>query len=227
MNSVPAHRVWYDKWVKQCAVDGCDKLHLARGFCKPHYRKWRRSPEAAEAFPEASVRRCSVDGCDDIHQGHGYCQKHYTRWKTYGDPLTTKYNMDGPKKICSVADCDRAVKAKGLCPKHHLRAVRNAPLTPERERGDGWVNAGGYVFKQVQKRAIAEHRLVMERHLGRELLPHETVHHRNGDRSDNRLSNLELWSSSHPRGQRAIDKLRWAREIIALYETERGRLESK
>ena len=57
----------------------------------------------------------------------------------------------------------------------------------------------------------------MEREVGRPLLDCETVHHVNGVRDDNRLENLELWSSSHPAGQRVEDKVRWAREILALY----------
>jgi hypothetical protein len=57
----------------------------------------------------------------------------------------------------------------------------------------------------------------MEDYLGRKLLPEETVHHINGDGTDNRIKNLELWSSSHPCGQRVEDKLTWAKEIIELY----------
>ncbi|WP_082634979.1 MULTISPECIES: HNH endonuclease [Mycobacteroides] len=57
----------------------------------------------------------------------------------------------------------------------------------------------------------------MEKHLGRHLLPLEEVHHKNSDRSDNKLENLELWTRSHPAGSRVVDKVEWAAELRLLY----------
>ncbi len=95
----------------------------------------------------------------------------------------------------------------------------------KRKDGEGNIDAQGY--KTITKRGhpnqmdskgrIREHVFIMSEHLQRPLKKGESVHHKNGDRSDNRIENLELWAKGQPAGQRVEDKIQWAISFLESY----------
>jgi hypothetical protein len=63
-------------------------------------------------------------------------------------------------------------------------------------KGGRTIDAEGYVRILVDGKYYLEHRLIMEKHLKRFLLPEEVIHHRNHDKQDNRIENFELTTQS-------------------------------
>lgn len=95
-------------------------------------------------------------------------------------------------------------------------------------RFKGWsITTGGYRIIKIKNHPnaqangwILEHVYVMSEHIGRPLVDGENVHHRNGDRLDNRIENLELWVKMQPTGQRVSDRIKDAKRVLSLYGTD-------
>ncbi len=120
------------------------------------------------------------------------------------------------KRVCKLPECGRPHRGLGFCELHYRRyRLTGKVSTTRRENGTGCVK-NGYIWIDGRY----QHRTVMEEVLGRPLLPSENVHHKNGDRQDNRPENLELWVTLQPAGQRIEDLLAYADEIIARYRHE-------
>lgn len=115
---------------------------------------------------------------------------------------------------CKIESCYRRIYCREYCSKHYKSL--NISKIPLEKNNSGW-NHNGYVRLVIDGKEIPEHRYVMQKHLSRELLPSENVHHKNGNRSDNRIENLEIWSHHQPAGQRIEDKIQYAKEILQQY----------
>lgn len=88
-------------------------------------------------------------------------------------------------------------------------------------QGGVFVDAKGYRCLSNHKgKQVREHRVIMEEFLGRKLFVDENVHHKNGNKADNRIENLELWATNQPAGQRVEDKVVYAIEILKKYAPE-------
>lgn len=108
------------------------------------------------------------------------------------------------------------------------RKRHGIPLDVPRKKnknGDGCIDYTGYKTISVKghpnamddRGRIREHVFVMSEYLGRPLKKGESVHHKNGNKLDNRIENLEVWHKNQPAGQRLEDKITWAIEFLQEY----------
>jgi hypothetical protein len=169
---------------------------------------------------------CTVTDCTSTIKSTGYCAHHLRKHYKYGDALYVRKFKKDMANPCSVEGCEKRVQARSLCLMHYRRwSLYGDPLITKVDPEHRGINNYKYVVAYGHPNAnhigkIMEHRLVMSQMIGRPLEPNENVHHKNGNRSDNRPENLELWNTSQPAGQRPADKVEYAIMILGLYAPE-------
>jgi hypothetical protein len=177
-----------------CIAKGCKRTKLlARDLCSSHYKHWHAGWDDPD-IAHVPPREGDRCLCGRMVYANGMCSAHNQRKTLYGDPQFDKPLLK--KNTGGYVDRDGYIVVTGLKNDPRVREGRSSAF---------------------------EHHLVMADHLGRPIAEHETVHHKNGVRSDNRLENLELWSGAHPRGARVYDQVVWANEVIEKYGTDEGK----
>lgn len=104
----------------------------------------------------------------------------------------------------------------------NIRRIAPGPGTRLGQNLTAILHKGGYLVVTLSynnKRInYLIHKLVVEAFITqRELFSEENVHHKNGDKTDNRINNLELWAKYQPPGQRVEDLILFAKQILERY----------
>ena len=117
----------------------------------------------------------------------------------------TDFESRWGRQVCCSRTCARTWQAKVHGPTRWKGGVNKhaSGYLKQLAKGHPHADRDGYVM---------QHRLVMESVIGRPLKVSERVHHKNGNRQDNRPENLELWtgvgqSKKDPYGVRLVDKV--------------------
>ena len=214
-----------------CSFTGCTNKSHARELCGGHYAQFLVGKDLTPLKQQSRITNpvCSYPDCGRRTTAKGLCSSH-RRQQKQGKSLTPVRSQRPANQPCEFPGCPNSNTARGLCHAHYEQVRRGSDASPlwadrDFDNPDTWrgtTNTSGYVILTCTKNGVtrrkAEHRWVMEKHLGRDLLGHEEVHHINGVRDDNRIENLELWSTSQPKGQRVADKVAWAHEILETYK---------
>ena len=96
---------------------------------------------------------------------------------------------------CSIAECTKTTRLKrGLCSMHYQRWLEYGdPFHITRAaKGTGSISRDGYRRRRVADKKVMEHRFVWEQAYG-PIPDGFLIHHKNGNKLDNRIDNLELY----------------------------------
>jgi hypothetical protein len=197
---------------------GVHPWHYARGWCAMHYKRWLRTglPNARRTAPTA---RWMAATTRPSHAAGA------TRTTSAGAGTATSSPTARAARAPSTAAVDAATPVACATPTTVgcAQPVTLARTDPRRDRGG--LRAHGYWVVPVapeerwlvEDASAAEHRLVMARLLGRPSRATRASTTSTGCGRTTGPENLELWSSSHPSGQRVQDKVAWALQILARY----------
>lgn len=112
-----------------CDVDGCERTHWAKGYCRLHYQRVTAtgSTEPRNPGPATEAEKlCTFPDCGRRLKRHGLCDTH-AKQQARGETLhpIRNYSSSGPKhQGCRADGCDGLHYSNGYCCKHYQQARR-------------------------------------------------------------------------------------------------------
>lgn len=179
---------------KNCKKEFIADAYRNREFC---------SKECKGKQVKQICENCKQEYLVYAYKNQRFCSAKCAKMFLKGDKHPNWKNI--PPKICKV--CGKQFSSKqrkrkccswkcGCAYKSQTQQGKNNPYW----KGGRHIDQDGYVRIRVYENGKsfekAEHRIVMEEYIGRKLSSFEIVHHRNGIRDDNHISNLKIVSHS-------------------------------
>lgn len=152
--------------------------------------------------------KCEESDCDRTAFARGLCHMHYKRWWRTNPSGLHQY---GPN--CTVNGCSRPHKSKGFCDPHYKRWLRHGSTDKRRRSpGEGHLRHDGYKHYGAGRKHILEHRIVWEAEHG-PIPPGMVIHHRDGNKLNNTIDNLEMMTNAEHMRHHAIERFRVKRGV--------------
>ena len=170
---------------KTCAAPGCSLRAVCNGLCDGHYQQQRGSKPLTPLRQRHDV--CTFPGCSDPHEAKGYCSGHYSQLRG-GKSVREKISV---KSAVEIRDGTAYVTLLGLDRSGRKGVqVGSACVDPQdvaMVSGYRWnSSAEGYAVSKANGRGVVMHRLILS------VSPELEVDHQDGDRLNNRRSNLRV-----------------------------------
>jgi hypothetical protein len=114
-----------------CLAADCDRRPVSRGYCDPHYKRFRRhgDPTVLKRIARyAADAQCKAEGCDRQPRANQLCSMHWMRQSTTGD-LGGGASTKPRGVLCAVDGCPtRRAGVHGYCQKH-INRLRKTGFT--------------------------------------------------------------------------------------------------
>jgi len=190
-NEYKLKRYEYNKRYKESHRELCNKLQ--RGY---YERNKEKATQATKKWYEKNKHIVKI-----------YRKKYYIK---NGHQLRDRIRFGGLRElvlqrdnykcvVCFMTIYEHIKKWKRSLTVDHINGIGRYSDNPENSNvwKRGWtISVAGYKIIDINGKQFLEHRLVMEKKIGRKLTYDENVHHKDGNKLNNSINNLEIMSRS-------------------------------